>query len=73
MLGEPRGRGEGGEQPRPAPHAGRGILGEEADGKEDVPSISEGGRLLLHLLIEGLKTDFTENTCASGLTEAFAV
>lgn len=29
--------------------------------------------LLLHLRTAGLKTAFTENVCASGLTEAFAV
>ena len=69
----PSGQGEGGEQPRPTPRASRGILAEEADGKEGVPPISEGEGLLLHLLITGLKTDFTESTCASGLTEAFAV
>lgn len=70
---KPPGQEEGGEQPRPALCTSWGILGEEADGREDIPPISEGEGLLLHLLIEGLKTDFTESTCASGLTEASAV
>lgn len=57
---------------RPAPRASQGILGEKADGK-DIPPISKREGLLLHLQTEGLKTAFTENVCASGLTEAFAV
>lgn len=64
--------GEGREQPKPAPHARQGTLGEKADGK-DIPPISKREGLLIHLQSEGLKPVFTENVCASGLTEAFAV
>lgn len=72
MLGRPPGQEEGREQPRPAPHASQGILEEKAHGK-DIPPISKREGLLLHLRSEGLKTAFTENVCASGLTEAFTV
>lgn len=72
MLRTPPGQGEGREQPKPAPHASQGILGEKADGK-DIPPISKREGLLIHLQTEGLKPAFTENVCTSGLTEAFAV
>lgn len=68
----PPGQREGREQSRPASHASQSTLGEKADGK-DIPPIIKREGLLLHLGTEGLKAVFTENVCASGLTEAFAV
>lgn len=67
----PPGQGEGREQSRPAPRTSQGILGENADGKDIPPIIKREGLLLSRK--EGLKTAFTKNVCASGLTEAAAV
>lgn len=71
MLRDPQGRGK--EKSSPDQHHVLVILGEEAECKEDVQLTSEGERLLLHPLIQGLKTDFTESTCASEFTEAVVV